>query len=75
MAQAGQSEVTLPDKTRAACITQRYAVEVEFATKWYQAIEQALFYSMQTGKKAGVLLIIENVEQNKFWIRLNGEGV
>ena len=70
-AQRGEVEVVLPDRTRADCLTKRYAVEVEFANKWYQAIGQALFYSMQTGKKAGILLIIEGKAKNKYWIRLN----
>ena len=56
----GQTEVILDDKTRVDCITETNAVEVDFAPKWAEAIGQALYYSAKTGKKAGVLIIMEN---------------
>ncbi|MCP3945080.1 MAG: hypothetical protein GY710_26880 [Desulfobacteraceae bacterium] len=69
--QKGQTEYRLPDKTRCDCLTDTHAIEVDFARKFYEAIGQALYYSMQTGKRAGVLLIIENKNELKYWIRLN----
>ena len=56
----GQTEVILDDKTRVDCITETNAVEVDFAPKWAEAIGQALYYSAKTGKKAGILIIMEN---------------
>ena len=47
----------LSDKTRCDCITESHAVEVDYASKWYQAIGQSLHYSVVTGKKPGVVLI------------------
>lgn len=67
----GESEVVLPDKTRADCITDTHAIEVDFANKWQEALGQSLWYAMQTGKKAGIMLILEQPKDNKFWIRLN----
>lgn len=67
----GQVEVVLPDKTRCDCITSTNAVEFDFGEKWAESIGQALYYSIQTGKKAGIGLIIEEPKDNKYWIRLN----
>lgn len=67
----GQPEYVLPDKTRCDCLTQTHAVEVDFAKKWYEALGQSLYYSLQTGKRAGILLIIESIDDRKYWIRLN----
>jgi hypothetical protein len=33
-AMGGQTEVVLPDKTRVDCLTDEYAIEVDFAPKW-----------------------------------------
>lgn len=67
----GQVEVKLPDQTRADCITDKNAIEFDFAKKWYEAIGQALYYGLQTGKKPGVVLIIESPNDRKYWIRMN----
>lgn len=69
--QGGRAEVVLADKTRADCITDIHAVEHDFGPKWAEAIGQALYYSLQTGKRAGVVLILEKPEDRKYWIRLN----
>ena len=68
---AGLSEVVLPDRTRCDCITKTHAIEFDFGSKWAESIGQALYYSMQTGKRAGVVLILENKGDYKYWIRLN----
>ena len=67
----GQVEYILPDRTRCDCLTSTHAVEVDFAPKWYEALGQSLYYSFQTGKRAGILLIIEKPSDRKYWIRLN----
>lgn len=59
----GQTEVVLKDGTRVDCLTDEYAVEVEFAPKWAESIGQALYYAQVTGKKPGVLLIMKKSEQ------------
>lgn len=67
----GKQEVILPDRTRADCITGKYAVEVEFANKWAESVGQSLFYSLQTNKRAGIVLIIESTDDLRYWYRLN----
>ena len=70
MANNGELEVVLPDSTRCDCLTNN-AVEVEFASKWAESIGQSLYYSLQTGKRAGIVLIIETIKDRKYLIRLN----
>lgn len=67
----GQAEVILPDKTRADCITTTHAIEFDFGKKWAEAIGQALYYSLQTGKRAGIVLILESSIDRKYFIRVN----
>lgn len=67
----GEQEVVLPDKTRADCLTLTHAVEVEFGNKWAESIGQSLFYALQTDKRPGVVLVIESVEDRRYWYRLN----
>ena len=69
--QGGQIEVVLPDKTRCDCLTSTHAVEFDFGSKWAESIGQSLYYAIQTGKKPGVVLILENQKDHRFWIRLN----
>ena len=37
-----------------------YAVEFDFAEKWAEAVGQALYYALKTGKKPAVVLIMED---------------
>lgn len=67
----GQIEVVLPDRTRCDCLTDSHAIEFDFGDKWAEAIGQSLYYSLQTGKKAGIVLILENDKDYRYWIRLN----
>jgi hypothetical protein len=61
----------LPDLTRCDCLTDTHAVEVEFGRKWAEGIGQALYYALQTGHKAGIILILESEKDYKYWLRLN----
>ncbi|MCH7499238.1 MAG: hypothetical protein IH886_04410 [Nitrospinae bacterium] len=54
----GTPEYTLDDWERVDCLTDQYAVEFDFSNKWAEAVGQALYYSMKTGKKAGIVLIM-----------------
>ena len=67
----GQTEVVLPDRTRCDCLTATHVIEFDFGKKWAEAIGQSLYYSIQTGKRAGVALILEKPSDYKYWIRLN----
>ena len=60
--QGGQVEYVLEDRTRVDCLTDEYAVEVDFGRKWDEAIGQASYYAEMTGRKPGILLILKEGE-------------
>ena len=66
----GVMEYRLDDGTRVDCMTGEYAVEVDFAPKFYEAIGQSLFYALKTGKQAGILIILENGTDGRYMDRL-----
>ena len=55
----GIMEYQNKDLTRVDCLTDTHAVEFDFANKWHESIGQALHYSVMTGKKAKVVLILD----------------
>jgi len=61
----------MPDRTRADCITATQAIEFDFGKKWAESLGQALYYALQTGKQAGIVLILEDPKDRKYWLRLN----
>jgi len=67
----GILEYPLKDRTRVDCLTHQYAIEFDFGSKWAEALGQALHYSLMTGKKPGIVLILENDKDKKYWVRLN----
>ncbi|HHL33122.1 MAG TPA: hypothetical protein ENJ30_02015 [Desulfobulbaceae bacterium] len=69
--QGGKTEYVLPDRTRCDCLTATHAIEFDFGPKWAEAIGQSLYYSLQTGKRAGIVLILEQPGDMRYWIRLN----
>ena len=69
-AHSGQVEVVLPDGTRCDCVTDTHAIEFDFGSKWTEAVGQSAYYSMQTKKKAGIVLILETMKDQKYWIRI-----
>ncbi|MFQ5737128.1 MAG: hypothetical protein ACE5GY_09770 [Thermodesulfobacteriota bacterium] len=68
--QHGVMEVVLSDRTRVDCVTEDYAVEVDFARKWAEAIGQAVYYAMRTEKRPGILLILEDEKDRRYLERL-----
>lgn len=59
----GIEEYENSDFTRVDCLTDTHAIEFDFADKWAESIGQALHYSFMTGKRAKVVLILENPEK------------
>ena len=55
----GVTEYVLPDKTRVDCLTDKHAIEFDWANKWAEAIGQSLYYSFVTNKKAGIVIILK----------------
>lgn len=65
----GQMEVVYKTKngvSRVDCLTDKYAVEVDFASKQHQCHGQAMEYSALTGKYAMCLLIVETPKDIKY---------
>lgn len=67
----GKTEVRLADGCRVDCLTRNYAIEVDFALKWAEAIGQALYYADQTHRKPGILLVMTGPSDGRFLARLN----
>lgn len=66
----GVTEYRLPDRTRVDCLTEEYAIEDDFGSKWAEAIGQSLHYARLTGRKAGIHLIMEKRSDNRYYNRL-----
>jgi len=66
----GRMEVTLKDRTRVDCLSDKYAIEVDFAKKWAQSIGQSLYYAKMTGKKPAVGLIVDKEKDGRYLKRL-----
>ncbi len=66
--QDGRSEVVLDDRTRCDCLTRSHAIEFDFASKWAEAVGQSLYYSHKTGKKAGIVLILEDKKKDRKYL-------
>lgn len=62
----GQAEYRLRDKTRVDCLFDNYAVEVDFAEKWYGGVGQALHYGALTGRTPGLLLILRTHHDKRY---------
>ena len=61
----GVMEQSLLDRTRIDCLTDEYAIEVDFAKKWAESVGQALYYAEMTGKKPAVALIVRETRKDK----------
>jgi hypothetical protein len=56
-------ERVLPNRARVDCLTDEYAIEVDWTGKWAEAIGQALYYSWATGRKPGIILVCKEAQQ------------
>jgi len=65
----GQQEVIMPDGSRCDCIYDEYAIEFDFASKWAESCGQALLYAAHTEKKPGIVLIMEDVENDLKYLK------
>ena len=64
--QKGLTEIVLQDGTRCDCLTETHAVEIDFGSKFFEGISQALHHGMLTGKQAALVLIVEKPGDWKF---------
>ncbi len=62
----GVMEQSLLDRTRIDCLTDEYAIEVDFSKKWAESVGQSLYYAEMTGKKPAVGFIMrDNKKDNR----------
>ena len=54
-----QMEYVTNNNARVDCLTDIYAIEFDFASKYDEGLGQALVYSYFTGKKPKIVLIVE----------------
>jgi len=66
----GEVEHRLPDGARVDCLTESEAVEVDFGAKWAEGLGQALYYGAATGRRPGVVLILEYPDDVRYLERL-----
>ncbi len=66
----GEMEYVVSGGSRVDCLTEKYAVEVDFAHKWQEAIGQALYYARKTDRAPGIVLIMEKSGDHKYLGRL-----
>ena len=67
----GVMEQSLLDRTRIDCLTDEYAIEVDFAKKWAEGIGQSLYYAHMTGKKPAVGIIMDSIKDTRYYKRLD----
>lgn len=68
-AHGGVTEYENKDFTRVDCLTATNAVEFDFANKWAESIGQALHYQLMTGKRAKVVLILEDPQKQMVYYK------
>lgn len=68
-AMGGEMEVSVPGG-RVDILTDTFAIEIEFAHKWKNAIGQSLWYGLQTNVTPGIVLIKRERSDNKYVIQL-----
>ncbi len=61
----GVMEQSLLDRTRVDCLTDEYAIEVDFAKKWAESVGQSLYYAEMTGKKPAVGFIVRDNKKDR----------
>ncbi len=64
-------EYVLKDRTRVDCLTDKYAIEVDFAKKWAESIGQSLYYAHMTNRKPAVGFIMNSKKDKRYFKRLN----
>lgn len=61
----GVMEQSLLDRTRVDCLTDEYAIEVDFSKKWAESVGQSLYYAKMTDKKPGIGIIVGSSKKDK----------
>jgi hypothetical protein len=52
-------------------IVKKYFLHIIIWQENFSWMGQSVYYAIQTGKKAGIVLILESIKDGKYWMRLN----
>jgi hypothetical protein len=63
-----ETEVVQWDLSRVDMVTSTHAIEVDFSRKWPEAVGQSLYYSILTGKKPGIVLLVKDVGKERRYV-------
>jgi len=55
-----KTEVVLSDGSRVDLLSDKYAIEVDWAPKWAESIGQSVHYGLLTDRKPAVLLLLKD---------------
>lgn len=61
-------EVVLWDGTRVDLLSDTHAWEVDWPQKWAEAIGQSSYYAIVTGKRAGVILLVKDINKERRYV-------
>ncbi|MCY4329986.1 MAG: hypothetical protein OXC48_07920 [Endozoicomonadaceae bacterium] len=70
-AQQGTLEYKLKSGESVDCLTPKYAIEIDRAIEWHEAVGQSLYYAKKTGKNAGIVLVLRSKNDHKYLEILN----
>ena len=59
-AHGGQVEARLPDGARVDCLTPSVAWEIEASRHWAEAVGQAAYYGVASGRAGGIVLVLDD---------------
>jgi hypothetical protein len=60
-----QMEVRMSNGTKADCLSETHAIEIDWTYKYAEAIGQSLNYASVTGKQPGIILICKRGTERK----------
>jgi hypothetical protein len=67
----GTTNAKLNDFSKCDCLTWKNSIKIQFnPKKWMDSVGTALNYSMRTGIKGGIVLVIKKKKDKSYWIRL-----
>ena len=66
----GEMEYVLKDRTRVDCLTDEFAIEVDFARKWAEGVGQSLYYAHMTARKPAIGFIMDTQKDQRYLKRL-----
>jgi len=56
---------------RVDLVVDSLAIEIEWAKNWQESIGQSLWYSLNTNKKPAIILLMNDENDYKYYLRLN----